>query len=111
MRGEDGVGEASCRHVFGSPPHARGRHEGTIGMRISERITPACAGKTGFPFDGGHFFPDHPRMRGEDSPSLTPVAYKPGSPPHARGRLRGVYVDGRCGGITPACAGKTGDLI
>ena len=46
MRGED-LPPRSCQtFVFGSPPHARGRHRAEYQARRTRRITPACAGKT-----------------------------------------------------------------
>ena len=75
------------------------------------RITPACAGKT-------HLLPhleshmqDHPRMRGEDTDYLREVEKSRGSPPHARGRPMDNHFSDAEGRITPACAGKTWDVL
>ena len=46
-------------------------------------------------------------MRGEDIARRSLNLSKPGSPPHARGRLNGEYDVHIAGRITPACAGKT----
>ena len=46
-------------------------------------------------------------MRGEDSFSSDAIVRRPGSPPHARGRLSEEYKTAQKAGITPACAGKT----
>ena len=46
-------------------------------------------------------------MRGEDSPESPETTHSPGSPPHARGRPRGVLRRIVGERITPACAGKT----
>ena len=88
MRGEDGIPEFHEAIELGSPPHARGRPylvEARFGW---VRITPACAGKTGFPACGHSRHGDHPRMRGEDPRSRKNLPTFTGSPPHARGRLR-----------------------
>ena len=90
--------------------HPRMRGEDAVVFAISDgngRITPACAGKTvACPVSVGRAW-DHPRMRGEDLAVKAGEGIDPGSPPHARGRLRnedGLYTIRR---ITPACAGKT----
>ena len=46
-------------------------------------------------------------MRGEDKSDLAAKYANWGSPPHARGRRRNVFVSPRIWRITPACAGKT----
>ena len=96
---------------IGSPPHARGRlrrHPFTFGRR---GITPACAGKTvehGFDFGLDQ---DHPRMRGEDLEVNVDFRSTFGSPPHARGRLKVILALAIMRRITPACAGKTLEVI
>ena len=49
---------------------------------------------------------DHPRMRGENLHTALSTPWKPGSPPHARGKFKGSQIANAGGGITPACAGK-----
>ena len=88
MRGEDFRIPRGIRNKLGSPPHARGR-------RRRARARDFCIS-------------DHPRMRGEDVSYYNAEAFTMGSPPHARGRLRHAYRGGFTYGITPACAGKTG---
>ena len=87
MRGEDAD---RCNELFGT-----------------DRITPACAGKTRMGSRRRRVGPDHPRMRGEDHPVDNKQAEEWGSPPHARGRLLDRVDDHARPGITPACAGKT----
>ena len=87
MRGEDCVVDKWLYRRFGSPPHARGRLAGKSGSAKSNRITPACAGKTAFSKWASTVFA--------------------GSPPHARGRLCRRPVSVSHSRITPACAGKT----
>ena len=75
----------------------------------TERITPACAGKT-LPWSSSWRTRwDHPRMRGEDLTYLNSGSAVRGSPPHARGRPRPAEMPPVDLGITPACAGKTTD--
>ena len=66
MRGEDSPLYNKGRVEMGSPPHARGRLPTSRAVRIAERITPACAGKTIPSFRLATLRRDHPRMRGED---------------------------------------------
>ena len=87
MRGEDDDGEPVWLKIDGSPPHARGRPTGRRANAGTNRITPACAGKTKKERLITNEVEDHPRMRGEDS--LLTQKY------HESCR------------ITPACAGKT----
>ena len=111
MRGEDGFGPSKGVWRSGSPPHARGRPRNGKRRRLGGRITPACAGKTGRAQGVGHGDRDHPRMRGEDSPTKKLSSTPKGSPPHARGRPR-RYSDGlKAERITPACAGKTAKIF
>ena len=66
MRGEDRRPRRERKGYSGSPPHARGRPEAALEDTQAERITPACAGKTGAVALIFFFVSDHPRMRGED---------------------------------------------
>ena len=54
---------------------------------------------------------DHPRMRGEKLMLLYNMRRVKGSPPHARGKA--ICNAQSCGkkGITPACAGKSCDIV
>ena len=109
MRGEDFPVFRELRFRPGSPPHARGRQGLVLLLIGTPRITPACAGKTGYSARKNSSNGDHPRMRGEDHYLLKDVVPDTGSPPHARGRRN--YALPACGKpwITPACAGKTVD--
>ena len=66
MRGEDLVRVPKLARKLGSPPHARGRPAGQPPPLKHQRITPACAGKTGILTRRPACPWDHPRMRGED---------------------------------------------
>ena len=107
MRGEDYLPVGDGVGDVGSPPHARGRHGCVFGFVVFFGITPACAGKTAASVLLTHASWDHPRMRGEDLGSRRRRAWPAGSPPHARGRLTSRLNVLAMSRITPACAGKT----
>ena len=128
MRGED-VGVVSLDHeLFRLTPacagktcrrrrfqstagaHPRMRGEDAALRRRRQRdqgLTPACAGKTIRGLGCSGSIRAHPRMRGEDAPFGKTNPDRPGSPPHARGRLRPQRRKRDTHGLTPACAGKT----
>ena len=73
--------------TVGSPPHVRGKGQGTKQWAAQSR--------------------DHPRMCGEKLYTPCIIAPRVGSPPHVRGKVSSVLT-GFCGTrITPACAGKS----
>ena len=53
---------------------------------------------------------EHPRMRGEKVNFTTDDMTWTGSPPHARGKGAAARAGWRQGRITPACAGKSGQI-
>ena len=91
----------------GSPPRMRGKGEEGLRRCLSERITPAYAGKRVRHRRISKPTRDHPRVCGEKGSSTFWSRNHSGSPPRMRGKgqvsvfLR-VFV-----GITPACAGKS----
>ena len=91
MRGEDFVDRSHCCRQAGN--------------------TPACAGKTAFAVVRALEELKHPRMRGEDRTRSKRCPTKTETPPHARGRL--FHLNKKAAGLgnTPACAGKTSDLV
>ena len=93
--------------AIGSPPRVRGKLE--IPRRAHPRpgITPACAGKTFFPYDAKVLDWDHPRVCGENLPLPVHLTPYRGSPPRVRGKLYNGRVVTLRARITPACAGKT----
>ena len=107
MRGEDAAWAWVRTCSVGSPPHARGRLHARPGDQGSDRITPACAGKTESRKLLRIHKRDHPRMRGEDDALGGLAMMIAGSPPHARGRLTFETSANNASRITPACAGKT----
>jgi len=46
MCGEQGISFTDAQAEIGSPPHVRGTVSGTFVLRVSTRITPACAGNS-----------------------------------------------------------------
>ena len=117
---------------MGSPPHVRGKDisAGTIARTLG--ITPACAGKSVITHDLAALCEDHPRMCGEKVIVWPSGLFTVGSPPHVRGKVRRVSRPGRCNWespphvrgkvlaalmpenrvrITPACAGKSAEMV
>ena len=92
---------------MGSPPHVRGKPGWNRNADLLHGITPACAGKTLFCGCSLWLSQDHPRMCGENSPTLPSGSNVTGSPPHVRGKPFILNICGLFCGITPACAGKT----
>ena len=72
----------------------------------SQRITPACAGKSLSVSVVVHSVKDHPRVCGEKSPVLIGRGSLRGSPPRVRGKVPPRDGFGLILRITPACAGK-----
>ncbi len=91
----------------GSPPRARGAVRAHRWGEVVGRITPACAGSSQSAPTGRRRGWDHPRVRGEQELGHLPVGDGAGSPPRARGAVRGWPAHDRDPGITPACAGSS----
>ena len=106
--GEKAELTAAVISAMGSPPRRRGKGYREFGIDISDRITPAQAGKSVAPRQKRSALWDHPRVGGEkySRPSYSRISM--GSPPRGRGKvlLRILRVSGV--GITPAWAGKRG---
>ena len=83
-----------------------------FGMSLSDfpdRITPACAGKSGMKFRLLSLFRDHPRVCGEKGNGRPKLPAGEGSPPRVRGKVTDKSAHLNITGITPACAGKSRD--
>ena len=65
MRGEKLALSGLSMLIIGSPPHARGKDFKMSKETQDNRITPACAGKSGVQLNYRSHTWDHPRMRGE----------------------------------------------
>ena len=97
-----------ARDVGGSSPHTRGARR--VGPVVLPRrgIIPAYAGSTDAHVGSDATYPDHPRIRGEHSPTTPPGRRRNGSSPHTRGaRVAARECLPRLG-IIPAYAGSTG---
>ena len=101
-----------CRKKFfircrkGSPPRVRGEGAALTDEDILERITPACAGRSGSSVGSGVAVGDHPRVCGEKQGYGSGSGSSSGSPPRVRGEGFHPSAQHRGGGITPACAGR-----
>ena len=87
MCGEKLVAHLIFQMIQGSPPRVRGKALPFLCCRRRNRITPACAGKSGGSCSNNCTNGDHPRVCGEKY--AIAMAF--------RSRFR----------ITPACAGKS----
>ena len=76
-------------------------------LEMSERITPACAGKRACWRRRRCPASDHPRVCGEKDPPDGVLAPYPGLPPRMRGKDPRDGQGRFFGRITPACAGKS----
>ena len=107
MRGEN-VELYECRQGgYGSSPHARGKHARGLFQADRNGLIPACAGKTARQRAALVPRKAHPRMRGENYATWSPIPRGPGSSPHARGKLWTPESVNDVWGLIPACAGKT----
>ena len=73
---------------------------------LSDRITPACAGKSFLYIQSHRRCEDHPRVCGEKHPTRRLNSTLIGSPPHVRGKVQCLGDPAYLLRITPACAGK-----
>ena len=87
MRGEHHASLDRPLTIAGSSPHARGAQVLARVHQLNSGIIPACAGSTAYLRHASSSARDHPRMRGEHSPTPKPIWILKGSSPHARGAL------------------------
>ena len=96
-----------CWYARGSSPRVRGKHDRSEAGLARWRIIPACAGQTAVVNVLAYDEPDHPRVCGANSMSVSHMVTNPGSSP----RVRGKQLLRRCSRplirIIPACAGQT----
>ena len=85
MRGEHHASLDRPLTIAGSSPHARGAQVLARVHQLNSGIIPACAGSTAYLRHASSSARDHPRMRGEHSPTPKPIWILKGSSPHARG--------------------------
>ena len=105
--GEKAELTAAVISAMGSPPRRRGKGYREFGIDISDRITPAQAGKSVAPRQKRSALWDHPRVGGEkySRPSYSRISM--GSPPRGRGKGKDYATAETMQGITPAWAGKS----
>ena len=109
------TGEKHCAcfrrtHSRGSPPRMRGKAALRRLIVAQSGITPAHAGKSWWPSCQSRQTRDHPRACGEKSGQANGFAWDKGSPPRMRGKEAQQLRACKVGRITPAHAGKSGDL-
>ena len=107
MCGEKGLGNDDVLTVPGSPPRVRGKDAPPNSKIPCSRITPACAGKSRFPWLRPVQLWDHPRVCGEKKEPPRKATESSGSPPRVRGKALSNFDVVAKMGITPACAGKS----
>ena len=102
MGGEKGEYDTDSDNDTGSPPHGRGKGvvNGRAGLLVG--ITPAWAGKRRKIFYRKYVYRDHPRVGGEKPAQQGVEPPCMGSPPHGRGKARGLLFSSHCARITPA---------
>ena len=91
----------------GSPPRMRGKGEEGLRRCLSERITPAYAGKSLTLTVLASLSWDHPRVCGEKDLTTERIHWFRGSPPRMRGKGGATSDIILHPGITPAYAGKS----
>ena len=95
----------------GSPPRVRGKDPALQECDAGTRITPACAGKSYAKGTKAQLIGDHLRVCGEKFFTKGTVEFRLGSPPRVRGKDGHHLLTSCSGGITPACAGKRGQML
>ena len=92
---------------MGSSPRVRGKRSTRLIASLSDRLIPACAGKTLTKQLPGFESSAHPRVCGENVLYCVVGHIVVGSSPRVRGKL--AHVNNWClrVGLIPACAGKT----
>ena len=105
--GEKAELTAAVISAMGSPPRRRGKGYREFGIDISDRITPAQAGKSVAPRQKRSALWDHPRVGGEKQIGGDNGLDKQGSPPRGRGKGCLESFLATTVRITPAWAGKS----
>ena len=105
--GENHFGNLSARNFLGSSPRGRGKLAVALEMGWPEGLIPAWAGKTSSRSVHSSSSGAHPRVGGENGPSLLLSSQRTGSSPRGRGKLRCQATTLSPVGLIPAWAGKT----
>ena len=105
--GENPSWKPRLNSSLGSSPRVRGKPCSLAPVTLEGGLIPACAGKTLRCWLVTVGCRAHPRVCGENAPTVSPAIKSPGSSPRVRGK-RGCRVQKACvWGLIPACAGKT----
>ena len=105
--GENFWDSATTRLAQGSSPRVRGKLGDLTVSDPTNRLIPACAGKT-IPFHPLGFAEQaHPRVCGENVWNVLEPIRNAGSSPRVRGKHGLDQRNGQVRGLIPACAGKT----
>ena len=107
VRGEHAIACAGGCAGWGPSPRARGTHSATPIRPVTTSTIPACAGNTLVFGILGLLNADHPRVRGEHTPSGAPLRSGIRPSPRARGTHRTSCRRLRPRPTIPACAGNT----
>ena len=105
--GENPIAIGWRRVVAGSSPRVRGKRPKTRPSRATNRLIPACAGKTPETYRQTRPHTAHPRVCGENASWKSKHAPNLGSSPRVRGKQRPCWKHCNSAGLIPACAGKT----
>ena len=89
------------------PPRVRGARCAIAGLRVPERLTPACAGSTLLQPHVAHLVSTYPRVCGEHPSQPTLPIRSVDLPPRVRGAQTTRTNDQDSPRLTPACAGST----
>ena len=107
IRGEHRLDIPWPQAMQGSSPHTRGARFRTAPRGGRRWIIPAYAGSTRGVKQYASKKADHPRIRGEHTPTRSPPATGVGSSPHTRGARQASPKHGVRERIIPAYAGST----
>ena len=110
MCGEKYSHQTSRPNISGSPPRVRGEVTKEYDIDESQRITPACAGRSRTSARTIYRRQDHPRVCGEKPASRSKPRTAVGSPPRVRGEDGLPDRKSPACRITPACAGRSRSL-
>ena len=107
IRGEHLLDVCDYPPVIGSSPHTRGAPRPIRAWRGPDRIIPAYAGSTVVAGGSELLLRDHPRIRGEHTPTPRSCCGPGGSSPHTRGAPSPGCSRRPSSRIIPAYAGST----
>ena len=105
--GENFCGCSAPDADWGSSPRVRGKLRGSGCGRPRPGLIPACAGKTPRRPLRPRRSRAHPRVCGENAPSLDALTVNAGSSPRVRGKHPGLQSSDPVRRLIPARAGKT----